>query len=71
MDRFEVWFDLASDDLLAIDASVMTEALRLQLALEGVTPRQVLAKDRREAVRQAFPDRFAVPMPTSARGLKH
>ena len=69
MDRFEVWFDLASDDLLAVEASGMTEALRLQLALEGVTPRQVLAKDRRAAVRQAFPDRF--PVLQAPRGLKH
>lgn len=61
--RFAVWFDLACDDFMALEAEGMTEALRGALKKEGVEVTYVEAVTRKEAVKKAFPQK---PLMTQA-----
>jgi len=55
--RFAVWFDLACDDFMALEAQAMTEKLKSALEGEGVNVLYVEAADRKEAVKKAFPQK--------------
>lgn len=51
-----VWFDLACEDILAIETAGMTPALRREVEAMGATIHRVAAPTRKEAVERVFPE---------------
>lgn len=51
-----VWFDLACEDILAIETAGMTPALRREVEAMGATIHHVAAPTRKEAVERVFPE---------------
>lgn len=51
-----MWFDLACEDILAIETAGMTPALRREVEAMGATIHRVAAPTRKEAVERVFPE---------------
>lgn len=51
-----VWFDLACEDIMVLEAAGMTPALRREVEAMGATIKEVAAPTRKKAVSRAFPE---------------
>ena len=62
LNRYWVWFDVLTEEVLALPCSETTSNLLNQLNKEGVTPKEVLARNAYDARRLGCPEYFKKSM---------